>query len=182
MCRMARMMRTLPLLLLAFAACQSKPEKLPEEQMTAVVHKEYARFRPVTMAVLKSDAPAAEMRTRSRMVLYDQLIHKRRYSPIALVVVDARTNSKGVFEPGSDIDCDATVQLTVSKWRRLRGHDAYLCNASLVMMHNTGVELYRCELKNGIIQGGADIDYADASRQIVDKLIQTLPSLPPLPQ
>lgn len=181
-CRMDRMMRILPLLLLAFAACKSKPEKLPEEQLTHVTHKEFARFRPVTMAVLKSDAPANEMRTRSRAVLYDQLIHKRRYSPIALLVVDARTNTKGKFEPGSDLDCDATVKLSVTGWRQLTGHMAYRCDAEIVMVHRTGVELYRCTLKAGIIKGGADVNYEDASRQIVDKLIAKLPSLPPLPQ
>lgn len=179
---MARMMRILPLLLLALAACKSKPEKLPEEQLTAVVHKEFARFRPVTMAVLKTDAPAAEMRTRSRLILNDVLLQKRSYSPLALVVVDARTNSKGDFEPGSDLECDATVRLRVSKWRRLRGHNAYLCDAHLVVTHSTGVELYRCDLKDGIIQGSASVDYAAASRQILDKLIAALPPLPPLPQ
>jgi len=179
---MSRMKRLLALLPLVFAACQSKPQKLPEEQMTAVVHKEYARFRPVTLAVLKAEAPAARMRTRARLVLHDQLLEARHYSPIALEVVDARTNSDGVFEPGSDLDCDATVELSITGWRSLRGHNLYACDAELVMTHETGVELYRCTMKDGLVKSGLDVDYMAVSNQIVEKLIDKLPNLPPLPE
>jgi hypothetical protein len=179
---MARMMRILPLLMLACVACKSKPEKMPEEQKTQAVHKEYARFRPVTVAVLKSEAPANEMRNQTRAVLYDQLLQKKKYSPIALLVVDARTDSKGKFEPGSDLDCDATVKVRVTGWRKLKGHNAFRCDADIVMVHRTGVELYNCAVKAAVIKSSADVDYEAVSRQIVDKLIASLPTLPPLPQ
>jgi len=176
------MMRMLPLLLLGFVACQSKPEKLPEPQRTWKTHEEFARFRPVTLAVLKTEAPALEMRTRSRLALSDILIENRRYSSIDLPVIDARTNSDGVFEPGSDLDCDATVKLRITSFRRAEGHSIYLFDAELVMTHDTGVELYRCTIRNGQVKGGIDVDYQDASRQIIAQLIQELPSLPPLPE
>ena len=182
MCRMSGMKRILPLLVLAVGACKSMPEKLPKEQLTAVVHKEFDRFRPVTLAVLKVDAPAKAMRTWARKDLYGQLLEQRSYSPIALLVVDARTSTKGKFEPGSDLDCDATTKLAVTKWMKLRGHSAYRFDATLVMVHRTGVELYRCELKDGVINADADIDYIDVSNQIVTKMIAELPKRPPLPE
>ncbi|MEM8884995.1 MAG: hypothetical protein AAGD14_13065 [Planctomycetota bacterium] len=175
------MKRFLPLLVCA-VACQSTPEKLPEEQVTHQTNPEFARIRPVALAVLKTEAPEKGLRERSRTELYKQLIEKRKYSPIRLDVVDARTDSKGVFEYSNDVAVDATIQLKITNWRKLQGQNAYQWAADLVMTHRSGVELFRCELKRGVAKSGVDIDYSGVSNRIVSKMIEKLPERPARPE
>jgi len=189
MCRMGGMMRLLPLLsaLLLFApACKSVPEKDPENQITAVVDEEFARFRPVALAVLKVEAPAYQMRNEVRRGTARQLLDRRKYSPIKLDVVDARTDGQGKFTPGSDLEVDATVVVKVTRWVPVRGKSMYRCDAEMVMTHSSGVELYRCTLRDGGIPvtdiADATSDYRNSANRIVTILIEDLPNCPPAPE
>ena len=189
MCRMGAMMRfalLLTLTMLLPIGCAATPEKDPQNLVTAQVDKEFASFRPVALAVLKSDAPANGMRTRTRKSLSQQLLDRRKYSPIRPSAVDARTDSKGVFKAGSDLEVDATVKLTVLRWTPVAGKMMFRCDADLVMTHSSGVELYRCALRDGGIRtvdaADGNSDFRHCSNQIVTMLIEKLPVCPPLPQ
>jgi hypothetical protein len=181
--RMKRLLSLLPLILLAPAACKSTPEKDPENQVTAVVDKEFARFRPVAIAVLKSEAPASQLRDRSRVALSRQLIDRKKYSPIRLEVVDAQTNSNGKFEPGSNLAVDATAKLTITRWKPMKSKAMYRCDAELVITHTTGVELFRCTLRDGGIKvvdsSDATGDFRHSANAIVAMLIEKLPECQP---
>jgi hypothetical protein len=183
---MLLMTRTITLLLLVCAACKTVPTKIPDEEFTSVPHAEYARFRPVAIVVLKSDARVVALRSQTRKELYSQLIDKLKYSPIRLSVVDTHTDSAGKFAVGTDLDIDATVHLNVTEWKRIKGQHAMRCDATLVMVHQTGVELYRSTLKYGAIpvkdEGDYSIDIEAVSKLIVAKMISQLPERPPLPE
>lgn len=183
---MPEMTRTITLLLLVCAACKTTPVKIPEEEFASVPHAEYARFRPVAIAVLKGGARVSALRSQLRKELYSQLIDNRKYSSIRLDVVDSHTNSMGKFSAGSDLDVDATIRLTVTEWERIKGRHAMRCDATLVMVHQTGVELYRSTLKYGVIpvkdKSDYSIDIEAVSKLIVAKMISQLPERPPLPE
>lgn len=189
MCRMGAMKRfelLLSLLVLVPIGCAATPEKDPQNQLTPVIDAaEFTRFRPVALAVLKSDAPAAGMREQTRKALSQQLLNRRKYSPVRLSAVDTRTDSKGVFKPGSDLDVDATVKLTVTHWQPVAGKSMYRCDALLVMTHTSGVELYRCTLRDGGIKvldaADGSSDFRHSANQIVTMLIKDLPPCPPPP-
>ena len=188
MCRMGAMMRFVLLLTLTMLlpiGCATTPEKDPQNLVTAVVDKEFDSFRPVALAVLKSDAPANGMRLRTRKALAQQLLDRRKYSPIRPSAVDARTDSKGVFKAGSDLEVDATVKLTVLRWTPVAGKMMFRCDADLVMTHTSGVELYRCTLRDGGIRAvdaaDGNSDFRHCSNQIVTMLIEKLPMCPPPP-
>ena len=180
------MTRTITLLLLVCAACKTTPVNHPDEEFTTVKHEEFDRFRPVAIAVLKSKARVVDLRDRSRKELYSQLIDQRKYSSIRLDVVDTHTDTAGKFSAGSDLDVDATMRLTVTEWKRLKGMHAMRCDAVLVMTHDTGVELYRATLKYGKIalkeQADYKVDYEAASKLLIAKMISQLPERPPLPE
>ena len=188
MCRMGAMKRfelLLPLLVLVPIGCAATPEKDPQNHVTHEANAEFARFRPVALAVLKSDAPAAGMREQTRKALAQQLLNRRKYSPIRFGAVDRRTDSKGVFTAGSDLDVDATVKLTVTHWMPVAGKSVYRCDANLVMTHTSGVELFRCSLRDGGIKvldsADGSSDFRHCANQIVTMLIKDLPSCPPPP-
>jgi len=188
MCRMGRMKRfelLLPLLVLVPIGCAATPEKDPQNHVKHATNPEYARFRPVALAVLKSDAPAAGLREQTRKALAQQLLDRLKYSPIRASAVDTHTDSKGVFTPGSDLDVDATVKLSVTHWKPVAGKSMYRCDAHLVMTHTSGVELYRCTLRDGgfkvLDAADGSSDFRHSANQIVTKLIENLPSCPPPP-
>jgi hypothetical protein len=180
------MTRTITLLLLVCAACKTTPVNHPDEEFTWVKHDEFDRFRPVALAVLKSKARVVELRDQSRKEPYSQLIDQRKYSSIRLDVIDVHTDSAGKFSAGSDLDVDATLRLTVTEWKRLKGMHAMRCDAVLIMTHQTGVELYRATLKYGQIpvKDKADykVDYDAVSKLLIAKMISQLPERPPLPE
>jgi len=189
MCRMGAMMRLLsllPLFVLLAPACKTVPEKDPENLITVAVDEEFNRFRPVALAVLKVEAPAYQMRERVRSAAARQLIDRRKYSPIRLDVIDARTDQDGNFKPGSDLEVDATVQIKVLRWVAMRTKSMYRCDADIVITHSSGVELYRCTMRDGGIpvtdSADATSDFRNCSNLIVTKLIEKLPECPPAPE
>ena len=189
MCRMDAMMRLLsllPLVILLAPACKTVPEKDPEDQITALTDPEFTRFRPVALAVLKVEAPARGMRGAVRRSAARQLIDRKKYSPIKLDVVDSRTDAKGVFTPGSDLAVDATVTIKVLRWVPMRNKSMYRCDADLVITHSSGVELYRCTMRDGGIKvtdaADAGSDFRHSSNLIVTRLIKDLPDCPPAPE
>jgi len=183
---MMRLLSLLPLILLLAPACKTVPEKDPEDLITANVDAEFTRFRPVALAVLKVEAPARQMRDQVRRAAQRQLLDRRKYSPIRLDVIDARTDRDGVFKPGSDLEVDATVHVTVLRWVAMKDRSMYRCDADMVITHTSGVELYRCTLRDGGIKvtdlADATNDYRNCSNLIVGKLLEKLPNCPPAPE
>jgi len=186
---MGAMMRLLPLLsllLLLAPACKSVPEKDPENVITEATDEEFNRFRPVAIAVLKVEAPAHQMRLQLRNLASRQLLDRRKYSPIKFEAIDKRTNANGDFEPGSDLEVDATVAIKVTRWVPMRSKSVYRCDAELVMTHSSGVELYRCTARDAGIDvtdaQDATSDFRNCSNRIVALLIDKLPECPPAPE
>ena len=183
---MMRLLSLLPLFVLLAPACKSMPEKAPENLITVAVDEEFKRFRPVALAVLKVEAPAYQMRDGVRRAASRQLLDRRKYSPIRLDVIDARTDQDGVFKPGSDLAVDATVQIKVLKWVAMRNGSMYRCDADMVITHSSGVELYRCTMRDGGIPvtdtADAASDFRNSSNAIVTRLIEKLPECPPAPE
>ena len=62
----------------------------------------------------------------------------------------------------------------------------YRCDADMVITHTSGVELYRCTLRDGGIKvtdlADATNDYRNCSNLIVGKLLEKLPNCPPAPE
>ena len=77
-------MRRFLLVALLAAACQT-PRKVPEGRIDTATHPEYAKFRPVAIAVLPAKAPRTDLRIEIRKEVY-RLLFEFRYSPFKVML------------------------------------------------------------------------------------------------
>lgn len=165
------------------AACQS-PQKVPEGRIDTRTHPEYAKFRPVAVAVLPVDAPRTDLRLAVRKEVY-RLLFEYRYSPFKLQTVDARMSSDGKWDPGG-LDWDATFEVQVSRWKGVRGTDYFVGEGSATLRHKTGEILWSCRFSDYpflVPEKAGQPDMEEAALRIAGLFFDKsrFPALPPPP-
>lgn len=173
-------MKRIPLVALLAVACATAPLEEPKGQVTTQAHPEFAKWRPVAIAVLPVEAPAHQLRREVRDEVYEGLFH-RRYSPFKLEVVDKHIGPEGDFE-ADDLAWDATLAVHITEWRPVRGTDKFAVTATATMTHKNGEVLWECQVdqKPFVVDRG---DYSEAAKGLAVLLTSKscLPDRPPLP-
>jgi len=173
-------MRFLAPAALLLAACQSTRE-LPTGSLVREEHPDYAKFRPVAIAVLRVEAPRGYLRAGARQEIYEGLF-KHRYSPLALDVVDAHTESTGEFKPAL-LDWDATLLVTVKKWSALRGGSYFAADGSARLIHKSGEVLWQLSFQDqAFASPSGQSGHEEAARSLARLVVSRMPPLPPPPR
>jgi hypothetical protein len=170
------------------AACQN-PQKEPEGYAEIDKHVEYAKFRPVTIAVLPVTAPASQLKLEVRKEVY-RLLPSKKYSPFTLETVDAHVDSDGKWDPGS-LDWDATLSVAISRWKPVRGTNYFAADGTAQLTHKTGEVLWTCRFYRHnfeVPMKTGQLDHARAAHDIARFLVgsepgkERFPDCPPLPR
>ncbi len=173
-------MRSVVLLaLVILGACKSTQE-VPEGRIDTKEHPEFDKFRPVALAVTPVAASSSSMRATLRRAVYERLFAKR-YSPFKLSVVDARVSTDGRFDPAG-LEWDATLEVSLTRWKSVRGTSYFAGDGVATMRHKTGEILWSCGFTDYafLVSERAGLqDFDAAAEAIADLLIQRLPELPP---
>jgi len=173
---------------LVAVACDSVPKELPESRVDTRTSDEYAQVRPVTIAVLPVKAPRADLRIGVRQEVY-KILPDRLYSPFKLSEVDERVDAQGRFV-ADDLDWDATLEVTIDRWRAIQGTERWSGSGRAVMTHKTGEVLWACDFQDYAFyvpstHGSTDFD--EMSKEVAEFLVgvedgkSRLPDCPPLP-
>lgn len=164
------------------AACQST--KVPEGRVRMEPHPDYAKFRPVAIALLPVETPRSDLRDPLRKAAYEELL-ARRYSPLALAVVDRRVRETGRFDP-ADIDWDAQLEIRVSGWERVGGGTHVAASATARMVHKSGETLCEVTVERQPFALVTPADGSDPQQAVARELgaliVRRLPDRPPLPR
>jgi len=169
------MRRIVCVTLLFAAACQTTENRLPEGHADWRVHDEYARFRPVAIAVLPVEAPTLELRREIRREAYRRLFD-RRYSPFTLQAVDAGLGG---------LDWDATLEIEITRWRAIKATRHFAADGTAVLEHRTGEVLWSCTFSARSFEVPARTgqrDEAVAAVEIARFLVERIPERAPLPR
>jgi hypothetical protein len=168
-------MRTPVLLLLAIAAC--KHTQLPVGSLVTEQHAEFERFRPVAIAVLAVEAPRGYVRDELRKACYD-LLFERKYSPLALGVVDAHTDSDGNFQP-RNLDWDATLLVSVKRWVPWSGGSHYVADGTARLVHRSGQVLWQLSFQDQafLVPHGDDAKERTV-RSLAKLIVERIPERP----
>jgi len=159
----------------AAAACQSTAKRSPEGFIDTNVHPDYGAIRPVVVAVLPDEGSNARPEG-IRQTTYNWLFHKR-YSPLALSAVDARTSTTGEFD-ARDLDWDAKLRIRVDSYAPLAGTNLAAANANATLVHRTGETLWECSLRDYPLP--SDEEDNAGTEELVKTFLSRLPDCPPL--
>ncbi len=173
-------MRFSALAVLLLAACQAAKD-LPTGSLVREEHPDYAKFRPVAIGVLRFEAPRGYLRDETRQEVYQGLF-QHRYSPLALDVVDAHTESTGEFKP-TLLEWDATLTVSVKKWRALRGGAYFAADGSARLIHKSGEVLWQLSFQDQAFEVPSGKDgHERAARSLGKLIVSRMPPLPPPPR
>ncbi|MHC4933922.1 MAG: hypothetical protein ACYTGV_17230 [Planctomycetota bacterium] len=175
-------MKYVAITLLLVAACVSdKNGKEPKGSAKTRPHPEFEQFRPNTVAVLRVDAPVAEMRQKLRRGIYDGLFEKK-YACLKLATVDAHSATTGKFD-GKNLDWDATFKVTIDSWKPILGGRYYAATGSARMTHKGGELLWERIFKEypfEVQPMSGKTDFTQAYIELNKLILRELPERPPI--